>query len=257
MLPEKIYFPYNYFTALIGFGLNPELQSRIVFEQSGKIAQILENNHDAVGLIPSLEILSHRELLISKTFGITFDEQIAISYYYFKPREDNITEIKLSGDISINEEILTKIIFKEKFGLDIQVALSDKPLELGSADYIMAGNANFKEELLEKSFSITDQVCDLIELPYVNFLLASKNEILLRHMNNAMGSIDKNIQDNAGKVMKPLLQNDFLYEYFMANIGSVYFKLNDDDLKGLDELLKLPFLHLLSEDIPEPKFIGM
>ena len=75
--------------------------------------------------------------------------------------------------------ILSKIIFKELYDSDIEIAIQTKLDAKISGNYLLAGDENFNNARFEKGISIAEEVIDLISAPFVSYILASNNKNIL------------------------------------------------------------------------------
>ena len=142
----KLIMPKNVFSAILKTALPQKYQIDILYQESSLICKSLEYNTSAIALIPSLELINNRNLFVSKKIALSFDGVLSNSYFYFIEGEKRFQKIYLRGDISLNEILLAKILFAEKFSAQIEITLdTNKNLEKGR-DYIIAGDENFQVE---------------------------------------------------------------------------------------------------------------
>ena len=139
-----------------------------------------------------MDLLSHKDFFISRSLGISFDEPISNSYIYYDQKEKNINEIVLSGDVSSNEAILTKILFSETYGIDIQLSIEKPNGGSSTKNRILTGDRNFIENNFNSAISFTEEIIELISAPYINFIFACESEnVLKKFHSNYQGIISQ------------------------------------------------------------------
>ena len=247
----KISLPNNIFSALIQSRLQNET---IVFRPSALIIKDIINDETDAGLIPSLDLFSESDLIVSSKVGIAFDANLSNSFFYFKPNQRNIKSLYLRGDLSKNDIILSKIILKEKYDFEPEFILDSSDLDFSQKNYLIAGMENFVNIFAQNSISMADQIAEYIEYPYVNFLFVSKSKEILKAIEEALKSVDEKIESDLEKIFESAKMNREIYSFFKENINSLYFNLTDNEINGLLELLKLPYYHGIIDEMIEPKF---
>ena len=70
------------------------------------------------------------------------------------------------------EVILSKILFKELYNSEIKIILKTGSGFEDDKNYIITGDMNFREDLFIRGFSFAEEVAELINLPYVNYVFA-------------------------------------------------------------------------------------
>ena len=68
-------------------GTKSDLQFETI--PSSVIVKQISNNQNSVGLIPTLDLLSNKDLFISSELGISFDALLSNAYIHFKRRAGN------------------------------------------------------------------------------------------------------------------------------------------------------------------------
>jgi len=249
----KLFAPQNIFTSILESAL-PEWME-VIHKPASLVVKELEKNTQALALIPSLELINHKDLLVSQKFGISFDGILSNSYYYFSEGERTIKKILVRGDVSVNEVILAKILFEERYSSNVELVLdtSDK-MEAGT-DYIVSGDYNYTSGKFEKAISLADEVSEMLDFPYVNFVLVSKDRESLTNFEKQIDSMDEMIEEklveSLEKLNVPLNSKDFIKE----NFSSVYFDLTENEKEGLNELVKLVYYRGIIEDMFDIKFV--
>jgi hypothetical protein len=126
-----------------------------------------------------LELITNKNLFVSKSVGISFEDQLSNSFIYYEPGLKEIVKLKLAGDISSMEVILSKIIFKELYDSDIEIAIQTKLDTKIIGNYLIAGDENYNNARFEKGISIAEVVSEIISAPFANYVLASNDKNLL------------------------------------------------------------------------------
>lgn len=254
----KIIIPQNLFSALWALTLSDERKSNLVIKNSSLVTQSLMNDEAELALIPSMDILSHKDLFVSSKFAIAFDGNISNALFLFSDNKSEIETITVRGDVSSNELILTKLLFSERFDMDIEIELDTN--ENGSLDvdknYLVVGNENyFDPEKLFNKVSFADLLAELLNFPYVNFVVASKSEESIKKFNENYTEVDSVIEDNINSYLTKLDLDPTIKAFLEENINTVYFDMTTNEEMGLTELIRLPFYHGIIKDIIEVKFI--
>lgn len=251
----KLFIPQSIYSAVFAITLSDELQSNTVVKPSSMIAQEIENNDDSIGLMPSCDLYKHKNLFVSKKGAISFDGILSNTYIYFTPEQERFDDLYLRGDVSTNEIILSKILFSERYGTEVNVNLDINKPDFSERNYIVVGNENLDYEPFERGMSFADQVAALIDAPYVNFVFASKNEHLLRNFNSQFEKIDQRIEDNIEQFLEKIQLLEIVRQKIINGLNSVYYEMTDVEVDSLNELLRLPFYRGIFKEIVELKFV--
>ncbi len=247
----KISIPQNIFARLLVNSLPAFERFEVEPAQSAMIVQAVEKGESELGIIPAFDLLQHSELFVSNKIGISFDGPLSNSYLYFKPSQRNIDKLFLTGDVSTNEIILSKIILLEKFGVNISPQLTAEIKEFDKENYLVVGNENFQDMLLEKGVSFSEIIAEYIDYPYVNFVLVSKNKMLLEEISNFEKKVDETIEDNLAEYLSGLDLSQNAKNFITENFDSVYFEITGNEITGLSELLRLAYYHGIVKEITE------
>lgn len=251
----KILLPENIFARILSSALIQNDKDTIIFYPSGLLSKNLASNKNAIALIPTMDLLNHRDLFISQSLGISFDESISNSYIYFNQNEKLEKEVILAGDVSSNEAVLTKILFAEVYGIDVQLSFEKINGGISDKNRVLVGDRNFIEGNLNSAISFTEEIIELITAPYVNFVFASESEITLKDFQSRYQKIISEL-DTSQMIEKT---NDSfstdIKNYLTDNIQHVVFNFNAQDLEGIKQLLELPYFQGIIDDLIEVKFV--
>lgn len=249
----KIFFPDNIFSRLLAAVIDKEDSKDILFEPSSILSKKLNGHPNSVALIPALELITNKDLFVSKSVGISFEGPLSNSFIYYEPGLKEIANIKLTGDISSMEVILSKIIFKELYDSDIEIAIQTKLDAKISGNHLIAGDENFNNSRFEKGVSISEEVVEIISAPFVNYVLASNDKNLLEEYSLKLLPVLDMIEYN----IKSFPHNYNLKSsgFIKDNFNSISYKLDKQDIEGINELLLLTYYHGLINDLFEVNFI--
>ncbi|RKY96898.1 MAG: hypothetical protein DRQ13_05400 [Ignavibacteriae bacterium] len=248
-----IFFPDNIFSRLLVAVIDKEDSNEFLFEPSSILSKKLNDDPHSAALIPTLELITNKELFVSKSVGISFAGPLSNSFIYYEPGLKEIGKIKLAGDISSMEVILSKIIFKELYDSDIEIAIQTKLEAKISGNYLIAGDENFNNARFEKGISIAEEVIEIISAPFVNYVLASNDKNLLEeYSSKLLPVLDKIEYNNSSSADNVNLKSS---EFIKENFSSITYKLDEQDVAGINELLQLPYYHGLIKDLFEVNFV--
>lgn len=249
----KIAFPNNIYAKALAASLPENISSQIYYRESALLGAELDSGNADIALLPSCDLLKREALFVSQKAALSFDGDLANSYFYFSG--SNLSEISLRGDISSNDVILSKILFKEKYETSPQFIIDTHKDIDPAKNYLIAGDENFKESKFEKGLSFADELSVLLFLPYVSNVFASKSAEVIQEFNSYMEKIDEKIEDNLEAYLTGMHLEAPVKEFFMNNFNNVYFEMTDNEKEGLLELLKMPYYHGIIEELHDIKFI--
>lgn len=251
----KILLPDNIFSRILSSALVQNDRDKINFYPSGLLSKNLSNSRDSVALIPTLDLLNHRELFISQSLGISFDESISNSYIYFNQKEKLEKEVILAGDVSSNEAVLTKILFGEVYGINVQLFFEKINGGTSEKNRVLVGDRNFIEDNINSAISFTEEIIELISAPYVNFVFASESEETLKDFQSKYQKIIAAIDPSQLLEKTSDRFSTEIKNYLVDNIQHVVFNFNAEDLDGIKQLLELPYFQGIIDDMIDVKFV--
>lgn len=246
----KIIAPNNFFTRLFFYFSPKEIQDNIQILPSSLITTELKKTVNAVALIPSMDLLKNKDFFVSKQFGLSFEGGLSNSYIYYTKNSKDVPEITLTGDVSSCEAILTKILFKELYDQEVKINLAINPGEKPEGSFILAGDNNLAEDNFVNGISFAEEIVELINLPYVNYLFASKDRELISQFNSMAESFIAEFTEKAEDAVKAVIPSN-IQEYVLANLPAFVFKFDELDLEGVEQLLRLPYFHGIINEIVE------
>ncbi len=251
----SIYFPQNIFTEAIKNSLPDKIAAQIRFLPSSLIAGELLKNHDTIGLIPTMDLIAHKDLFVSRSFGIAFEDSLCNSYLYYHTHGREVNELSLNGDVSSNEVLGAKLILKELYSSDVQISLLTGNKDEGTKNILSAGDINFKDDNFLKGISFAEEVIEVLSLPYVNFVLASVQKSALESFHRSINDIQTKVYNlgEEGKFGSDI--SEAAKQVIKENISSFICNLDEQDIDGIDQLIRLPYFHKIIPDIIEVRYI--
>lgn len=251
----KITFPSNVYSAILALALPDVYKNKILIGPSSTIVKDIEEDKTDIGLIPSCDLIQHADLFVSRKIALSFDGMLSNAYLYFTPEQKDINTIHLRGDVSTNEIILTKIIFRERFDVEVEAILDTEKLEFNEKNYLIVGQENEDYMIRFNGLSFADQVAEFLDYPYVNFVVVSKNENRIKEFNSIVTELDKKVEDNIQEYLSKMNLSSVQSDFISDNLKTVYFQMTDIEKFGLEELYKLPFYHGMTKDMFGVKFV--
>lgn len=251
---STIYFPSNIFTNILADVMPKSMQTQIKFKPSAMISKLVEQE-DAIGLIPTMDLIKHNDLFVSNSVGLSFDGALSNSFIYFKPGENEVDKVFLSGDVSSIESLTAKILFSELYNIEVEVSLSNFNADRIVENTILIGDENFQSNIFFTGLSFAEEMVELISAPYVNFVFASKTDTILSEFNASMKGISDNFYSLGEEGNFNLKIKETAKDFIIENFNSCVVEFEEQDIEGINQLIRIPYFHGLVENIIEPKFI--
>ncbi len=251
----KILIPPSVFAGILTFNLGKDVLDDLHSVASGMISNEFKNSDYDVALIPSLDLLKHSDFYVSSKVAISFDGTLGNSYLYFGKEKKNISKVFLTGDVSSNDALVTKMVFEEFYGNPVEIVLTQNINPDEDKNFLLSGNKNFEELLYLKGISLAEQLAEFLDYPYVNYVLVSKSEETIRELNKYFEKTDEKIEDTVSDILKNFLLPEEAKEFLKKNLNSVYFEMTQNEIEGLNELLRYAYYKSVVEEIPTVKFV--
>lgn len=253
-MKTKFYLPQNIFSRILLSEIKDKSILETEFVAASLIAKNLSNEEGSIGLIPTMDLISNKGLFISSEIGISFDALLSNSYIHFKEEQETIDELFMKGDITSNEVILSKILFKEFYEVDIKTTLMSREVSDFRENLLIVGDENYEKELFLKGLSFSEEIIELINGPYVNFVLAGSDEEVVKnfvktHKDNFSSQHQDNVRD-----LQPSFPTSAL-DFISVNIQHLVFDFDEQDVEGIKLLLQMPYYHGLIKEMVDVKFI--
>ena len=147
--------------------LPEELKKDLHFMEASVLSTELENGNCDCALVPTCDLLKHSHFFVSSKIAISFDGLLSNAFFYFMPDQNSFSDIYMKGDISTNEIILSKILFKEKYSADIQIHLETGSIDPSAKNYLIAGDANLEKGRFNSGLSFSDEISEMLFMPAI------------------------------------------------------------------------------------------
>jgi len=250
----KFYLPRNIFSQILLSEIADKSELDIEFLPSSLISKRLSDDNNFVGLIPTMDLITNKELFVSSEIGISFDALLSNAYIHFKEEQETIEELFLRGDVTSNEVILSKILFKEFYDVEIKTTLLSREVTDFKNNILITGNENYEKELFLNGLSFAEEIIELINAPYVNFVLASNSEEMLKDFNSKYkSSFARGHADNYENLFPAFPQTSL--DFLSVNIQHLVFDFEEQDREGINQLLQMPYYHGMIKEIIDVKFV--
>jgi hypothetical protein len=251
----KIFLPNNIYSRLIKNSFATEKDVSIIFKPSSMLTKELISNDETVALIPTMDLLHHNNLFISESFGISFEGSLCNAYFYFNSDKNDLDKINIVGDVSSVEVVLTTILFKEIYKLDVEINLVKSYSDKTKENVLIVGDDNFIDQKIERGLSFSDEIMEIISLPYVNYVLASKTEKHIKEIIPDFKDVSLSVYDKIenGQIVESI--SETAKEYIQKNVSSLIMNFDENEIDGITQLLRLPFYHGMIENIVELKLV--
>ncbi|NWG29142.1 MAG: hypothetical protein HXY48_11490 [Ignavibacteriaceae bacterium] len=253
-MKTKFYLPKNIFSNILLSEIEDKSSIETGFVPSALIVKKLNEEHNAVGLIPTMDIIANKDIFVSSDIGMSFNALLSNSYIHFKEEQETIDELLLKGDATSNEVILSKILFKEFYDVEIKTTLLSRELTDFNDNILIIGDENYEKELFLNGLSFAEEIIELISAPYVNFVLASNSDSALKNFSlEYKDNFTKGHADNFDDLFPDFPQTSL--DFLSVNIQHLIFDFEEQDREGIMQLLQMPYYHGLIKDIIDVKFV--
>ncbi|MCK9425260.1 MAG: hypothetical protein M0Q21_04365 [Ignavibacteriaceae bacterium] len=253
----KYLFPDNLFARFFAFSFSEEEKKEIAFLPSAELTGVLAKETNAVGLIPTLDLLKHEDLFISKLGGVSFESEFCNAYFYFPTdgEQKKVTEVSLSGDVSSLEAILCKILFAELYDQQVKISLSTNHVTDAETTLLLVGDTNLANEKYLKGISFADEVIEILSAPFVNYVFAGKEKETVEIFNNKFASLIPKYYESILPFISSLDFSSDLKDKIKLGFSSFVFEFDSMDIDGIAQLTRLPYYHGMIKEIIDIKFV--
>ena len=253
-MKTKFYLPRNIFSHILLSEIEDKSELDIEFLPSSLISKRLTDDNNSVGLIPTMDLLTNKDIFVSSEVGISFNALLSNSYIHFKEEQETIDELLMKGDVSSNEVILSKILFKEFYDVEIKTTLLNKEVSDFKDNLLIIGDENYEKELFLNGLSFAEEIIELINAPYVNFVLTGNSEEVLKDFNSKYkSSFTRGHAENYENLFPTFPQTSL--DFLSVNIQHLVFDFEEQDREGINQLLQMPYFHGMIKEIIEVKFV--
>lgn len=251
----KLYFPNNVFSRLMAKNLPDTLRSSVEFISSPLLTSKLNETSGSAALIPTMDLIKNKNLFVSRSFGISFEGTLCNSYFYYGSSQKEISTLNLFGDVSAVEVIMCKLLFKELYNSEIELAVLSDELKIKANNILVVGDKNFSSGIYSEGISFSEEIIETLSLPFVNYVLASGAESAMKSLNKEFEGIGNKIYDNAEEILSSENLPQNIIDYISENISSFITEFDEQDAEGIEQILRLPYFHGMIDDIVEVKFV--
>ncbi len=252
----KVMLPQNFYASIFMNILGKHDDLQFIVKESSLLTKELEHDTTAVALIPSMDLIKHRNLFVSSKTGISFDGALSNAYFYLSQNEErSLANVFVRGDISLNEIILTKVLFEEKYSSKVEVTIDTDIEPDRTNNFLVVGDANFKSWDFNNAISLADQITDMVDLPYVNFVAASHDKDSIELINKYTSGIDELIEDSIDDNIAKTDFDDNAKLFIRENFNSVYYEITQNEIDALEELMKIVYYRGILDDMFDIKII--
>ncbi len=253
-MKTKFYLPRNIFSQILLSEIEDKSGFEFEFVPSSLVVMNISQNEGSLGLIPTMDLISNKDLFVSSEIGISFDALLSNAYIHFKEEQETIEELLLKGDVTSNEVILSKILFKEFYDVEIKTTLLNRETPDFNDNILIIGDENYEKELFLNGLSFAEEIIELINAPYVNFVLASNSEETVKDFNSKYkSSLTKGHADNFDDLLPDFPQTSL--DFLSVNIQHLVFDFDEQDTEGINQLLQMPYYHGMIKEITDVKFV--
>ncbi len=253
-METKFYLPQNIFSRILLSEMVDKSDLEFEFIPSSLIIKSISDKKNSVGLIPTMDLLSNKDLFVSSEIGISFNALLSNAYIHFKEEQETIEELFLQGDVASNEVILSKILFKEFYDVEVKTTLLSREVSDFKENILIIGDENYEKELFLNGLSFAEEIIELINAPYVNFVLAAESEETLKDFNlKFKSSLAKGHADNFDNLFPGFPQTSL--DFISVNIQHLVFDFDEQDLEGIKQLLQMPYYHGMIKEMIDLKFV--
>jgi len=253
----KYLFPNNLFSRFLAYSMPEEERNQLTFLPSAQLTSVLLKNKNAIGLIPTLDLIKHEELFISKLGGISFESDLCNAYFYYDTAEDQkkISEVTLLGDVSSVEVVLCKLLFAELYDQQVKISLQTDYKMATKTPVLIVGDTNFSGEKCLSGISFADEVIEILSAPLVNFVFASNAKESMEEFNKMFTALLPKYYESTLPFLASLDYSDAIKSNIKQEFSSFVFEFDSMDLDGIAQSTRLPYFHGMIKEMIDIKFV--
>ncbi|MCB0752158.1 MAG: hypothetical protein KDC52_11835 [Ignavibacteriae bacterium] len=251
----KLIAPNNIFSTIFYLSLPEKNRPELILKESSLVTQELLMTKDALAIIPSLDLINHKDLLVSSKIAFSFSGLLSNSYLYYSKSDQEFKSLLIKGDVSSNEVILSKIIFKEIYYIEPKIGLDVSENFDENKNYLLTGNLNWQKEKFKIGNSFSEYISDFLEYPYVNYLVVSGDEEIINKFHLQIEDFNKTIIEKLPKILEKINLGDEINDFIYSNQFLIDFNFNVDQIEGYNQLIRLLYYHQIIDDLFDVKFV--
>ncbi|GMU86263.1 MAG: hypothetical protein AMXMBFR48_15050 [Ignavibacteriales bacterium] len=248
LLPDNIYF-----RALVSI-LPPESKISAEFRPSAALLSAFDQKEADLAFLPSFYLIKDETLRISSKIGLSFEGLGSTSFIVLhEAPEEGKPELSVTGDHSIQEVLLVKMLMNELYGLEPAFHIKAPEDALADKNIILAGDLAFTSGKYKEALSFAEEVVEMGDLPYLNFVLAARDSGKGKQAEKIiLEAVDEFYNDLEGEELFGLDPES--RQFVRENMQNTILDIDEADLEGLNNLLRMLFYQGLADDIRELKF---
>lgn len=250
----QIALPHNIFTNVMYQAMPDALKQSIIYKPAAGIAQLLKHNKIDIALLPVMDIITHKDFYVSSKRGISFESELSNSYLYFTPGQVAMQQLALGGDISSCEALLSKIVVKELYNCEVDVTILADYKQGTYKNLLLTGDDNYRNEHFKEAINFSEEIVDLLNLPYVNFVFCATDPGILKKFEDATAEVEASTYAEVESENWEFKLDSEVRTYFQENIPHVIYNLEEQDREGIVQLLRLPYFHGITKEIVDVRF---
>ena len=251
----NILLPHNIYTNLLAQALPETLHHTLGYKNASLLGKSLAEQKADIVLLPVTDLLQHREFFISQRRGISFDGPLSNAYFYFAPEQQHIHKVILAGDISGTEVLCTKILLRELYNEEAEISISTTKTESSQSTLLLSGDANLENNRFFSGMNMTEEIMDVIDLPFVHYVFASLEEETLKQFETLTEGIESRIYEAVEQEDWEFRLSPDAKEFFRSNMSHVVYEFDEQDKEGIRQILRLPYFHSIADDLVDIKFV--
>lgn len=251
----KLIAPNNIFSSLFYLAIDEKFKPEFLVKESSLIVKELLKDQETLAFIPSLDLINHKDLYVSSKFCIGFESYISNSYLYFASAVNEFEKVLLKGDVSANEVLLSKIIFKEIYNIQPEIELDVYEKFNDAKNYLVSGNLNWNNNRFGIGISFSEQITEFLELPYINYLLVSNSKTQLENFHEQNKDLLNNLSSNFEQMIKKINLGEEINDFLITNSDCLIYNFELYGNESYLELVKLLYFHQILNDMIDVKFV--
>jgi hypothetical protein len=252
----NILLPHNIFTNALAQALPETLHHTLAYKNASLLGKALAEQEADIVLLPVTDLLQHKEFFVSQRRGISFDGPLSNAYFYFAPEQQHIHKVLLAGDISGTEVLCAKILLRELYGEEAEISVSANKTEVEDSTLLLIGDLNYENDRFFGGMNMTEEIMDVIDLPFVHYVFAALDEEKLKTFEELTEGIEAKIYEAVEREDWEFRLSPDAKEFFRSNISHVVYEFDEQDKEGIQQILRLPYFHNMVDDLVDVKFSG-
>ncbi len=228
----------------------------LISDSQFNIARMLrEDNLHAAFLSPISYAKDHPHYILIPEVAVSSEGNSNVICLYFR---QNLKEIKtIAADLQNSSEmVLAKLVLAEKYSFSPTFVLAENDLEnmLKKADAaLIVGDYNLQLLQYQNKLDLVDEWSDMMELPYVHGIWATReNNLTSDEVNLIISSANYGAEHltEISSIYSPKNSNEVI-EFLSA----FTYKLDENSKNGLIEFVRMAYYYNVIEDLPDFDFL--